>query len=105
MTKRSQRKRPKQLDLPLKISGHSIHKALRAEAPEVYQLVTNDGDDFISLRIAYRGENDYLAIGKRYGDDGTPQVIFGSGIGLATCLVGLAVAIDQNKWRPDKFVK
>ena len=85
--------------------GFRMYEALTKEIPLVFAFVSNSSEDFISLRISYRGPGDYLAIGKRYAGDGAPEVIFGSGPDFIGCLAGLEVALDQDKWRPDKYAK
>lgn len=54
------------------------------------------------LRVKFRGDGDWLAIAKRDGPDGNPEVVFSSGVDLVTCLIALARSIEAGKWRADK---
>ena len=65
--------------------------------------ITDTRGDAISLKLKHRGEHDFLWVAKRYGPDGTQEVIFGSGSTGLDGLRGLEVAMDQGKWRPDKW--
>lgn len=73
--------------------------------PMVGRLLLNYYGDTASVTIKYRGEHDWLIIGKKFGDDGRPVVVFGSGSTAVDALRGLERAIDADKWRPDRYAK
>jgi hypothetical protein len=66
-------------------------------------LVANKHGDLISLKVSCRGQHDYLAIAKKYDDKGQIVVCFGSGADFVSSLLGLSVALDSHKWRPDRY--
>lgn len=83
--------------------GAKIVAAFFLTYPTVGKFIDDGFKDLISLRITYRGPGDYLAIAKRYSSSGDVQVIFGSGHTWYGCLGGLEVAMEQGKWRQDKW--
>lgn len=87
----------------LPMVGSELWAAIKSSAPLVTRLLVYPGDGIISLKVSYRGENDWLAIAKRYGEDGTIDVCFGSGLDYVGAILGLDRALDNDKWRPDKF--
>ena len=85
--------------------GAKVVSAFSLTYPTVARFLDDGDNDLISLRITYRGQGDYLAVAKRYSSSGDVQVIFGSGHTWYGCLGGLEVAIEQGKWRQDKWNK
>lgn len=71
------------------------------ELPQVSALVAGAAPEFEFLKILHRGQHDVLAILKRYGSDGKPEVLFGNGATFVDALYGLEGAFAANKWRPD----
>lgn len=67
--------------------------------------VLSDETDFISLQIKLRPDGTCLAVLKKYGDDGRPLVLFGSGYGVPGALMGTDSAVQGGRWRPDKPFK
>jgi len=88
-----------QLSIPLT----PLAQALAQACPLLSSLVSEGGSEFNSVRIQYRGQYDYMAVCKRWGPDGTPEVIFGSGSDFIGCILGLEAALDKGAWRPDKY--
>ena len=74
---------------------------LRKALPELAGLVDGDVQDFHSLRIVSRAEGDILCVLKRYGDDGTILVTFGSGADFVTSLLAVESAVANSRWRVD----
>ena len=103
MVKRSSKGKENEGDVQLGMAGSGILRALLHECPSVTAILLNKSADLINFKISYRGAYDYLSILKRYDSDGTPVIIFGSGSDFASCLLGLEAAVDQDKWRPDKW--
>lgn len=85
--------------------GSRLWQELAELCPLLALLIHSGETGWVSLKLAYRGTNDVLAVAKRYPDQGPVEVIFGSGTDVITALVGLENAIDQDKWRPDKYAK
>lgn len=83
--------------------GTEVWASLLHSVPLVCKFVAFPEKGCISLKVTYRGADDFLAIAKRYGDDGIVQVCFGSGIEYVAALIGLEQAMDMDKWRPDKW--
>lgn len=84
--------------------GAAVWSALIEYVPTVSRHLARPADGMVSLKLLYRGDNDFLAVAKRYGGDGEIQVCFGSGSDVVQSLSGLEVAMDQNKWRRDKWL-
>lgn len=85
--------------------GSKVVSAFYLTYPTVAPFIDNASRDLVSLRITFRGEGDYLAVAKRYGSDGGLEVLFGSGHTWYGCLGGLETAMEQSKWRQDKWNK
>jgi hypothetical protein len=78
-----------------------LDKALGDGVPQLTSVLRNE-EDFISLLVKLCDDGTTLAILKRYGPDGGPMVCFGSGYGVAGCLVAIDATIAAGKWRVDK---
>lgn len=79
----------------------AIDDALRGVLPHLASVLA-DEDDFLGMHIKPRGDGTTLAVVKRYNGDGTPMVCFGSGYGVAGCLMAADSAIQGDNWRIDK---
>lgn len=97
----SKEERLKQLGL---FRGGDIWIALIEHVPTVARFLARPSDGMVSLKLLYRGEQDVLAVAKRYSGAGEIQVCFGSGGDVVESLAGLEVAMDQTKWRRDKWL-
>jgi hypothetical protein len=84
--------------------GTELWSQIDKTLPELRRYLTQPSRGLISLKCAWRGEGDWLAIAKRYTDEGVVQVCFGSGTDFVSSLIGLEVAMDNDKWRPDKWL-
>lgn len=88
-----------------KASGQSrwqaLDKALGSGAPQLTSVLRDEAE-FISLLVKACEDGTSLAILKRYGSDGGPMVCFGSGYGVAGCLIAIDATIAAGKWRVDK---
>jgi len=69
--------------------------------PHVWRYLDNESE-FLSLRLKYRADGTTIAVIKRIGDDGGPQVAFGSGYGVFGALIGLDYTLEAGNWKPDK---
>lgn len=85
------------------LAGSEIWAALNHTIPHVAAFVANKHGDMVNLKVSFRGEHDFLAIAKKYDDTGVLVVCFGSGPDFVSSLLGLAVAMEHNKWRPDRY--
>jgi len=56
----------------------------------------------LALTVKQRAPGDWIAVAKRSGPDGGPQVAFGSGYDLVGALLGLEGALAANRWREDR---
>lgn len=92
----------KGIQLPL--IGSELWGQLHTTCPLLCSLLLDPGRGLISLKVVYRGETDFLAVLKVYAGDGTVNVCFGSGVDYVGSLIGLERAIDQDKFRPDKWL-
>jgi len=103
MTDRSKGSPEKNQGVQLSLKGNVLLAGFVKEVEDVTEVLLNADSSLVNIKISYRGPGDYLAILKRYDDDGTPTVIFGSGVDFITALLGLETAVGQDKWRPDKY--
>ena len=78
-----------------------LAEAIEDNVPHFYSVVGNQ-DDFISLYIKVRPDGSCLAVLKQYGSDGGPLVCFGTGYGVAGCIVALDASIQGGNWKVDK---
>lgn len=83
--------------------GERLWDELRQTVEEVARYLALPAKGVVSLKLSYRGENDWLAVMKRYNEEDKVEVVFGSGASWVACLIGLEVAIEQNKWRLDRW--
>lgn len=79
----------------------ALDKALGDGAPQLASVLRDEAD-FISLLVKLCDDGTTLAILKRFGSDGGPMVCFGSGYGVAGCLIAIDATIAAGKWRVDK---
>lgn len=85
------------------LKGTEVWAAFSHTLPLLTKFMGFPAKGYISVKCTWRGESDFLAIAKRYGDDGTVQVLFGSGTDYVTAFIGLEQAFDADKWRRDKW--
>lgn len=83
--------------------GTEVWAAFSHQFPLLTRFMAFPEKGYISIKCTWRGESDFLAIAKRYGDSGLVQVCFGSGTDYVSALIGLEQAVDSDKWRPDKW--
>lgn len=88
---------------PDTLATANVCPTMAMQAPSVAGFIENREGDYISIRVSYRGPYDYLAVAKRYGDDGGIEVCFGSGYDFWSSLFGLQGSLASQAWRPDKF--
>ena len=78
-----------------------LGQLLKKHVPNL-NVTFEDESDFISLLVKVRPDGTCLAVVKKFGDDGGPLVLFGSGYGLPGALMAADAAAQGGKWRPDK---
>lgn len=83
--------------------GSALWKAMGELVQEVTRYLAVPSKGVVSLKVAYRGERDWLAVLKRYTDEGKVEVLFGSGSDFVGALVGLETALEHDAWRLDKW--
>ena len=62
----------------------------------------NTDNDFISLTILLGNYGDYLAIAKRFGPQGVPEVLFSNGATIVEALLNLNRGLLNGAWKADK---
>lgn len=99
-------RRNKQEELAQGLVGRDIYtvlyRAMVDAVPQVLGQFVRDGADAVDLRIKRQDSGEWLAIGRRFGEDGTPEVIFGWGYDLVAALVALNAGIGAGRWKPDR---
>lgn len=91
-----------------KVDQGNMSPATRLEAalvdnlPGVVTMACRHSGSFIEVRIKQRGPDDWLAIAKRDGDDGAPEVLFAFGIDFIGCVLSLDRMVQAGRWREDR---
>ena len=79
-----------------------LEQAVFTKLPQLHSvLVRNDGDA-VGLQLKHRGPSDWIAVLRRDGHAGGPEVAFGTGFDVIGCLLGLEGALAADRWREDK---
>jgi hypothetical protein len=79
-----------------------VEQAVYGRLPQLRGLVFTRAGDFAGLNIRQRGAGDWIAVAKRYGDDGGPQVLFATGFDFVGLLLNLEGSLAADRWREDK---
>lgn len=82
-------------------SYYEVSVCLNRHAAQLYSVVAQNSEDFISLSVRRRGDSDFVAVLKRLGPDGAPEIAFGNGNDCVTCLLGLSGAVAAGRWKVD----
>lgn len=69
--------------------------------PHLYAVIA-DEEDFRGLNCKAKDDGTTLAVVKRFGPDGTPQVCFGVGYGFFGALYAIDRTIQGGNWKFDK---
>lgn len=85
------------------LEGTRVWAEFMHSVPLLAKFLAYPSRAMVSLKVNYRGPGDFLAVCKRYNDDGAVEVCFGSGTDFVASLLGLEVAMDNQKWRLDKW--
>lgn len=75
--------------------------AVRAGLPGIGGFILDSGDDFRGLVIMVSDRGGFLAIAKRFGGDGTPEVCFGNGATPYDALLSVGEAVARGLFRTD----
>lgn len=78
-----------------------LDKALRDYVAHVASYL-GDEETFVSLYFKHQDDGTVLAVAKRYGPDGGPQVCFGGGYGVIGAMLSLNATIASDNWKTDK---
>lgn len=79
-----------------------LYEALADATPNILHWGQVADADAVEVRFRHRGPSDWLAIAKRFGADGEPQVLFGTGYDFLSCVLGLNGAMAGDRWRADR---
>lgn len=79
-----------------------VHGTWATHLSNVYGWAAGGESDAVSLTFKCRGEGDWIGICKRYGDDGEPQVVFGTAFDFVSCVLAVNGAMQADKWKVDK---
>lgn len=86
----------------LKGNFEVVHQTVSTALRGLYVWAELDREDAIEVRFKHRGGGDWLAIVKRYGDDGGPQVLFAQAYDFVGALIASARALEIGQWKVDK---
>jgi hypothetical protein len=70
--------------------------------PQLHAVVVRASEDVVGLNVKHRESGDWLAVLRRFGPDGQPQVAFGSGVDFIGALMSLEGSLAADRWREDK---
>jgi hypothetical protein len=79
-----------------------LEQGMFGPLPQLHAVLVRNDEDAVSLQVKHRGPGDWLAVLRRLGSEGQPQVAFGSGYDFVGALLGLDAALASNRWREDK---
>lgn len=71
------------------------------DLPGLFKLCVDNQDDFHSIRVYGRGNEDILVVCKRYDSKGELVVNFGGGFDLGSALLSASHGCEDRDWRPD----
>jgi hypothetical protein len=70
--------------------------------PQLHAVLVRADEECAGLNVKHRDSGDWIAVLRRYGPDGQPQVAFGSGVDFIGALMGLEGSLAANRWREDR---
>lgn len=79
-----------------------LDRTLSKYCSNLYALVAHDWGDASQVTFKHQGENVWLVVVKRYGDDGAPQVLFATAYDFVGAVLAVNAAIASGSWKPDK---
>ena len=85
-----------------KDSFTEIHRIWATRLSNVYHWGSTNEADATEVRLRCRGESDWLAVAKRVGDDGGPEVVFANGFDFVSCWLALNASMAADQWKVDK---
>lgn len=77
------------------------HSAVKKHFPHLYGLMVAREQDFRGMGIFMGDAGDWLCMVKRFGDDGTPEIMFCAGYTPFEALATANRAIQGGKWKKD----
>lgn len=77
------------------------HSAFKKVFPHLYGLMVTRSNDFNGISIFLGHSGDWLCMVKRFGEDGSPEVMFCAGQTPFDALTTANRAVQGGKWRPD----
>jgi hypothetical protein len=80
----------------------ALEGAVFTKLPQIHALAVRNAEDFVGLNIKVRGAGDLIAVAKRFGPDGGPQVIFATGFDIIGLLLNLEGSLAANRWKEDR---
>lgn len=80
----------------------AVHEVWASKLSNVYGWATSGEVDAISITFKCRGPGDWVGICKRIGDDGGPQVVFGTAFDFVSCVMAVNAALQADRWKVDK---
>lgn len=79
------------------------HSGFRKAFPHLYGVVVTRIEDFNGLSLFIGKSGDWLCMVKRFGPDGTPQVLFSAGQTAFDALTNADRAINGDRWKVDEY--
>ncbi len=70
--------------------------------PQFRNILLEENVDFVSFCVRQRGEMDFVAVLKRVGSDGQPEVCFSTGYDYVGTLLALEGTLSAGRWREDR---
>lgn len=90
-------------DLPQKVRDWILAvEAIEGSLPCLGQFLHEEADDFRGLTLMIGNRGGYLAILKKFGDQGQNLIMFSNGDSPIDALVKCNAALQANKWKDEK---
>lgn len=94
--------RDEKVDGPGPTAFLEVHRVWASYLSNVYGWATGGESDAVSVTFKCRGPGDWVAICKRIGDDGGPEVVFGTAFDFVSAVMALNAAMQADRWKVDK---
>ena len=78
-----------------------LEKSIDGLGTEFARFIRDADGDFRGFSIILSDRGGYLAIIKKFGDDGTPQVLFAGGESPIECIRAADIRISSGNWKED----
>lgn len=79
----------------------AMHEVWSTYCSNVYGWAVGGEEEALSVTFKCRGPQDWIGVAKRVGDDGGPEVVFGTAFDFVSCIMAVNAAMQADRWRVD----